>query len=265
MSLDHTDNQHNITNPQLSPKHRAMLDASAVAPAVREESGVYSTDGGAELPPGFSKRQRRLGPGILFKIHRPDGDTAWCFRPDKPDPKNPGAKYEVMPKLRPGRKHGGPGNVLYVHPSQRHLVAHLDVPVIFVEGIKKALAIISAAREIGVEVLVVGVTGTWNWMSDHRPIPDMHEVPVQGREASVWYDSDMLRNPSVQLAASRLAEHLIERGARVGITYMHDHADGSKMGADDYLVAGGTLEGARALTRPYDLADFAVVRSSRDE
>jgi hypothetical protein len=44
------------------------------------------------------------------------------------------------------KKLGGPGNVLYVHPSQRHLIGDKRVPILFVEGIKKALAIVSAAR-----------------------------------------------------------------------------------------------------------------------
>ncbi|MDP9439147.1 MAG: DUF3854 domain-containing protein, partial [Actinomycetota bacterium] len=243
-----------------------MLEVdSAIAGDVIAERGVVSTEGGGELPRGFSTRQRGLGPGMLFTVHRPDERTAPCFRPDTPDPDNPGAKYEMMPKRRPGRKHGGPGNVLDVHPSLRHLIADTSVPVIFTEGLKKADAITTAARAAGVEVLVVAVSGVWNWLSAGEPIEDMLGIPVEGRRVYVWFDSDMLHNRSVQMACERLAEHLIGRGAEVYITYMQDGEDGSKVGADDFLAGGGTLAEARLLSRPYDPSDFALVRLSRSE
>jgi hypothetical protein len=75
----------------------------------------------------------------------------------------------------------------------------------------------------------------------------------------------MLNNPSVQGAAQRLAEHLIHREAEVSIAFLPDQPDGSKMGADDFFVAGGTFAELHLLTRRYDPADFATTRLSRDE
>src|SRR5215212_8739156 len=162
----------------LSPEHRRTVEeGSAVSHDVLEESGARTITHGRELPKGFSGRQRNRAPGVLYVVHRPDGSTSSVFRPDEVDPDNPGLKYEAMCK-----KLGGPGNVLYVHPSQRHLIGDTRVPVIFVEGIKKALAIVSAARAEGVEVLVVGVLGVWNWMADGKPIADMLEIPLDGRD-----------------------------------------------------------------------------------
>jgi hypothetical protein len=245
----------NNTISEVKAHHIQQLEeASGIAREVIAVRGVRSITHGRELPKGFSWRQRRRGPGLLFTIHRPNGETSYSFRPDKPDPKDPGRKYE-----QPSKYYGGPGNVLDVHPRMRDRIDDPGVEITFVEGIKKADALTSRG------VLAVAITGVWNWLSDGEPIPDMLEIPVEGRRANILFDSDMLYNPNVQDAARRLAEHLIERGAEVFITYLHDKPDGSKMGADDFLAAGGTISELRMLMRRYDPADFTLVRLSRDE
>jgi len=239
-----------------------MLEqGSAIAPAVIAESGARTIRRGRELPRVFSERQRRRAPGVLFTVHRPNGssEATWCFRPDAVDPENPGHKYEQPPKSR-----GGAGNVLHVLPSQRHLVGDTSVPVVFVEGTKKMLSLVSAARKNGVTLLAVGIVGCWNWMADGKPIPDLLDIPLAGRSATVMFDSDMLRKVEVQDAARRLAAHLQERQAEVFVTYFEDGADGSKVGADDFLTAGGTFAELRMLTRRYRPEDFALVRLTRD-
>jgi hypothetical protein len=255
--------QHNESAKQryLSQQHEDMLfKESGNSPEVVAERGVQSIRRGRELPEGFSWRQKKRAPGILFAIHRPNGERSYSFRPDEPDPEKPGRKYE-----QPSKYYGGPGNVLDVHPSLRHLIADKSVPVIFVEGIKKADAITTAARAAGVEVLVVAISGVWNWMADKEPIPDMLDIPVEGRKATICFDSDKLHNPDVQDAERRLSEHLAGRGAEVWSAYLPDKADGSKMGADDFFVFGGTFSELRLLTRRYDPADVVRVRLSRDE
>jgi hypothetical protein len=245
----------------LSDAHRMMLfDESGIDPEVSRERGVRTITHGRELPDGFSRRQRRRGGGLLFIVHRPNGETSHSFRPGGIDPERPGHRYE-----QPCKHLGAPGNVLDVHPSVRDLIDDRSVPVIFVEGIKKADSILSAARREGVRVLVVAVTGVWNWMAGGEAIADMFDIPVEGRRVTICFDSDMLRNPSVQDAAGRLAEHLLGRGAEVFITYLRDQDDGSKTGADDFLAADGTLAELRMLTRRYDPDDFVRVRLSRDE
>ena len=246
----------------LADSHRTMLEqGSAIAPDVIAESGARSITRGSELPDVFSERQRRRAPGVLFTVHRPNGGTSWSWRPDRADPANPGHKYEQPPNSR-----GGAGNVLHVLPSQRHLIADSSVPVIFAEGTKKMLSLVSAAREAGVRVLVVGIVGCWNWLHDGgKPIPDMLEILLEGRRATVMFDSDMLQKWQVHDAAKRLAQYLQERGADVFVTYLRDQEDGSKCGADDFFAAGGTFTELRMLTRRYDPADFARVRLSRDE
>lgn len=239
--------------------HRHTLEVdSAIAREVLEESGTWSVSHGRELPPGFSGRQRRRGGGMLFMGHRPNGKTFFVFRPDDPDPDNPGLKYEAACK-----KLGGPGNVLYVHPGTRHLIEDTSVPVIFVEGIKKALAIITAARAAGVAVLVVAISGVWNWLSGGKPIPDMFDIPVEGREVYVGFDSDVFSNPDVSDAARRIAAHLRDRGATVYLSYLPDGPGGSKTGADDYLARGHTYREYMARMRLFDARDLQAERMSR--
>jgi hypothetical protein len=237
-----------------------LQTGSAIAPDVIAESGARTINKPRELSHGFSQRQRRRVPGILFAVHRPNGQKSWCFRPDRTDPDNPGHRYEQQCKAL-----GGAGNVLGVLPSHRHLIADTRVPVVFVEGIKKALALTSAARKAGVDLLVVAILGVWNWLSDGEPIPDMADIPLEGRNATVTFDSDMVRNPDVMEATKRLAEHAEGRGAKAFVTYLEDAPDGSKVGADDFFVAGGTLAQLWMLTRRYDPADFKQVRLSRDQ
>ena len=231
-----------------------LVEGSGITREVIAERGVRTVAGGRELPKGFSWRQKKRGPGILFTVHRPNGETSWSFRPDEIDPHDPGRKYE-----QPSKHYGGPGNILDVHPRMRHLIADAGVEISFVEGIKKADALTSRG------VLAVAITGVWNWLSDSQPIADMLEIPVDGRRVNICFDSDMLHNPNVQDAARRLAEHLIGRGAEVFITYLPDKPDGSKMGADDFLAGGGTISELRMLMRRFDPADFTLVRLSRDE
>jgi hypothetical protein len=247
---------------RLSEHHlKTLVDGSGIAPEIIQEHEARTITRGSELPRGFSKRQRKRAPGILFTAPRPNGKMAYSFRPDEPDPEDPGRRYE-----QPSKRCGGPGNVLGVYTTgARDQMGDTSIPLVFVEGIKKALSTITAARAVGVDLVVAAISGVWNWLSEGAPIADMFDIPVEGRRVTVLFDSDMLRNLNVQAAARRLAEHLISREAKVWITYLPDQPDGSKTGADDFFVGGGTFSKLRLLTRPYDPADFVDIRMSRDK
>ncbi len=243
----------------LFDEHRRVLQVgSAISREVLEENGVYSIAHGRELPKGFSGRQRQRAPGILFNVTRPNGEMSCSFRPDEVDPKNPGHKYE-----QPCKALGGPGNVLAIPAGQRHLVDDTSVPLIFVEGVKKMLAVVSAARAAGAVVLVVAISGVWNWLSGGQPIADLLEIPMEGREVYIGFDSDVFRNPDVTDAARRFGEHLIERGAVVYLSHLRDQADGSKTGADDFMAAGHTYGDYMDTFKPYDAAELQRERLGR--
>lgn len=197
---------------------------------------------------------------MLFKVPRPNGEHGHSFRPDAPDPKKPGRKYE-----QPCKHLGSPGNFLGVYETSPGLLEDASASLVFVEGVKKALSLIGAARAAGLELVVVAISGVWNWLSKGAPIPDMLALPVEGRSCEIVFDSDMLRNPNVQDATRRLAEYLTGRGAGVWVAYLRDGDDGSKTGADDFFAAGGTFKELGMLTRPYDPADFTTVRLNRSD
>jgi hypothetical protein len=245
----------------LSTSDRHTLEVgSAISREVLEENSVRTITYGSELPEGFSGRQRNRVPGILFTVTRPNGKVDWIYRPDVSDPDNPGLKYEARCKAL-----GSPGNVLAIPAGQRHLLDDVSVPVIFVEGIKKMLSIVSVARQAGAVVLVVGIPGVWNWMSEGRPIADMFDIRVEGRKVYVCFDSDVFRNPDVSDAARRFAGHLIGRGALVYLCYLPDQADGSKTGADDFLAGGHSFQDLMSLMRVYEPRDLQAERLSRNE
>jgi len=252
----------NSNPPWLSDEHlRTLVSGSAISPEVIKERGIRSVRRGrGQLPSVYSRRQKQRAPGILFTVHRPNGETSTIFRPDEPDPANPGHKYE-----QPVKRLGGSGNVLDTHPSARHLVGDTSVPVIFTEGVKKGDAITSAARAEGIELLAISISGTWNWMSDGEPIPDMFDVPVEGRRTLICFDSDVARNPGVQMACEALARHLTQRGAELEIVLLPDLPDGAKRGVDDHLANGGTLEQLLALARPFEADLLQRAKLSRSE
>src|SRR5215211_6522979 len=245
----------------LSDSHRHTLEVgSAISPEAIEARGVWTIDRPSELPEGYNERQRRRAPGMLFQLHRPNGETATVFRPDTPYPDKPNWKYEQMPKS------SGGGNCLDVHPWCQQYISDLSVPAIFCEGTKKADALVTAFRRAGIPVVVVCIVGVWNWVEDGcKPIADMFDIPLRGRSVTIIFDSDARRKWQVQLAEKRLAEHAAGRGASVYVTYLQDLPDGSKCGADDFFAQGGTLTELRLLTRRYDPRDFVLLRLTRDE
>lgn len=243
----------------LSEAHRHTLEVgSAILREVLEENPVRSIVNGRELPEGFSGRQRRRAPGILFAVTRPNGETAYSFRPDEVDPENPGHKYE-----QPCKALGGPGNVLAVPVGSRRLIDDTNVPVVFVEGVKKMLAVVSAARTAGAVVLVVGISGVWNWLSGGKPIPDLLDIPMEEREVYIGFDSDVFRNPDVTDAGRRLGAYATERGAIVYLSYLKDQADGSKTGADDFLAESNTYGEYMDTFRPFDPDELQAERLRR--
>lgn len=250
----------NFAPRNLSNSHRHTLEVgSAIMREVLDENPAVTITHGRELPEGFSGRQRRRAPGTLFVVTRPSGKTDFSFRPDEPDEKNPGHKYEQRCKAL-----GAPGNVLGVPAGAHDVINDRSVPVIFVEGVKKMLSVVSAARRAGAVVLVVAISGVWNWLSEGQPIVDMLEIPVDGREVHIGFDSDVFRNPGVGDAARGLAGHLKGRSATVYLSYLQDRADGSKNGADDFLADGHTYAEYMATMRPFDAGDLQAERLKRD-
>ena len=219
----------------LSPAHLQQLtQGSGIAPDVITARGYYTATTPAHLEAlGFAEYQRRA-PALVLPVHDVQGQVAFHqIRPDTPrkNKKRKAVKYET------------PAHQLLtldVHPVHRALLTRADVPLVVIEGLKKHDAVVSHLAPEH-PLCPVGLIGTYGWMRDRQPLPDWQAITLQDRQVLLVYDSDVITTPEVGQARLALAMFLKGAGAQV------HHIDlpalpGGKCGADDYLVAGHTLD-----------------------
>jgi hypothetical protein len=232
----------------LSESHRMMLfDDSGIDPPVEAERGTFTASRGKDVPQDHGWLPKK--PGILFPIHTLDGGMFYRLRPD-----NRGCfpKY-MQPK--------GHANRLDIHPRQHERIKQPGGMRYVTEGERKVDAGVSR------DVLMVGQSGVFNGQREKGAalIDDWYELPIDGEEYAICFDSDIYTNESVQLAADRLARLLKAEGAKVFISLLPPAPDGSKQGLDDFFANGGTVHELELLTIPYDDAVVERVRLTRDQ
>jgi hypothetical protein len=233
-----------MTSSSLTTAHYTMLaQESGIADEVIAERGYCSIDGAsgyAELKAlGFSQAQARLTPGLLLPLHTTDGKQPLAiYRPDHPQPDAKGRlrKY-LLPK--------GAGVRLDCPPRCQPFLADPSTPLWITEGQKKADALASHG------VVALCLLGVWNFKGKNplggtTLLVDWDYVALNGREIRLVFDSDVITIPEVRKAVERLTEHLSRKGAAVRMVYLPPVA-GKKVGVDDYLVAGHTLQDLEAL------------------
>lgn len=203
------------------------------------------------MPAAFADYQCRLG--LVVPMFSPDGESSGRqLRPDKP--RSGGPKYETP---------AGSEVLVDVHPRMLDEVRSGDGDLWVTEGCKKGDALTSRGLP------ALSLAGVWMWcVPKERPYrlkSCWDHVRLEGRRVYVAFDSDMLAKPEVQQALQALAAALEKRGAEVLVVYLQDAPDGSKVGVDDYLVAGGTVAELKALARRFEPEDLGRVRLSRDE
>ncbi|MDP9236716.1 MAG: DUF3854 domain-containing protein [Chloroflexota bacterium] len=190
----------------LSELHLHALRSSAVSDEVSAERGYDTVTKAAHLERlGFGKNQRRV-PAMLLPVHGFKGGVAsYQIRPDTPRVGTDGRliKYET-PR--------GSTMVLDVHPQARVLLADPAIPLFITEGIKKGDALVSKGA------CAVALLGVWNWRGTNEPggktaLVDWEYVALNGRRVFIVFDSDVMTNPAVYSALSRLGEFLKARGA----------------------------------------------------
>lgn len=191
--------------------------------------------------------------GLIFPYVWPGEAKARDYRLRRDSPelvhKSDGTTKERQKYLSaPGRS-----NLLYfpcgVEPS---LLNDSRIPVIIIEGEKKALALQRLARWNSSEpgFLSVGLSGVWNWRGTvgkepgpngadravKGPIPDLARISWKKRKAVIIFDSDAKRNLAVARAQRALVSELERRGADVFLVNLPDLPDMEKTGADDFLA-----------------------------
>lgn len=222
----------------LFDQHRAKLDSSAIAVDVGRERGYRSADTKAQLDRyGFSPAQRNV-PALIIPLHDVFGEPAgYQIRPDSPRVLNGRTmKYES----RLGQK-----MVLDVPPRVHPHLSDPARPLVVTEGPLKADALVSAGLD------AVALLGVWGWRGTNDEggkvaLAAWEQVALEGRQVYLAFDSDVMLKPQVHEAMSRFAAFLKARKADVAYVYLSSDA-GKKVGADDFLAAGGTAADLIAL------------------
>ena len=223
----------------LLPQHAALLTASAIRDEVAFARGYRSVDQKARLIElGFSSTQARV-PALLIPIWNVNGEIAlYQTRADEPrivDGKP--VKYETP---------SGSRMVLDVPPICRMSLADPQVPLFVTEGVRKA----DAAASVG--LCCIDVIGVWTWRGTNEQggrtaLADWESIALKDRVVDVVFDSDVMTKISVHQALARLKAFLESRGAHVRLIYLPSGPGGAKVGLDDYLAAGHTVDDLLAL------------------
>lgn len=226
-----------VTAPgkSLSLEHSQMLvEESAISAEVAAERGYSTATGPEELRElGFAGDQQREGTALVIPVRGVDGRLRFYrARPDQPreDRDKPGKtiKYEQP---------AGTDVALDVPPRALPALSDADTRLWVVEGEKKADALVGRGE------CAIALLGAWSWKRDGLPLPDWDFVSLVAREVLVAFDSDAERKVEVKRALLALSHYLKARGARVRIVRLPDREDGAKQGVDDFLAAGGSIEG----------------------
>jgi hypothetical protein len=216
---------------RLEERHLLELRASGIADEIILARGYRTVTDSRELADlGFPPGQRNV-PGLLLPLlHVPEAQPVdgkepalATFKPDTPryNDKGRSIKYETP---------GGHRVCLDIPPGVEKHLCDVDVPLVVTEGIKKA----DSAWSQG--IACIGLLGTYSW-----DIPDWSQVSLSHRRVYICFDSDLAEKKEVAHAMNRLRQFLLSRGATVIRLYLPSET-GTKVGLDDYLMQGHTVE-----------------------
>jgi putative DNA primase/helicase len=223
-------------NLQLSDEHFAeLVEESAISPDLIAQRGYRTVSVKAELERlGFSRAQISV-PALEIPWYRPDGSLGlYQIKPDEPRVSRDGrvCKYKFPYKAE---------IPLDVHPNLRDVVGNPDNALYVTEGIKKGDALASK------ELAAITLAGVWNFTGkdaagirvDH---PDWSSIPLNDRFVYIVFDSDVMVNPKVYAAQTRLKKLLEGRGAIVQMIYLPSGENGAKVGVDDFFSTGRSVD-----------------------
>lgn len=133
---------------------------------------------------------------------------------------------------------------LYVLPSVRSILSDWSIPLVLVEGEKKAACLTQHG------IPTVGISGIWSWVKPDSC--DLHEdftgIAFIDRSVVIVFDSDAWTRPDIQQALYALGKSVEAKGGKIEAVVIPPAADGSKQGADDFIVAN-SLESFKKLKR----------------
>jgi hypothetical protein len=230
----------------------ATLDKSYITPDLAKQAGIFRVDSheGAEL---VGRNGRGDYSGIVFPYRWPgeENPREYRLRRDHPD-----MERDSKGELKPKQKYlsaPGAGNKLYFPPGVNPTdLQNVDLPVVLVEGEKKALAIKRLCDEGYLSSLSIAIPGVWNWRGtigktvdekgarcdEKGPIPDLDRIAWHGRTVYIFFDVNVDSNDSVKNARRNLTYELQRRGAKVHHVKWTKKIEGIN-GPDDLLALDG--------------------------
>ncbi len=239
----------------LHDHHRGMLEQeSGINPEVVAARGYRTMTIKAELERlGFSRNQCNV-PTLLIPIYGPAGDVRlYQTRPDTPRiNKGKPVKYETP---------YGSTMALDVPPAARDKLGDPSTPLFITEGIKKGDALVTH------NLCAVALVGVWSWRGKNQQggktaLPEWESIALNSRRVYIVFDSDVMLKTGVHAALVRLKSFLGHRGAKVFLIYLPVGDGAAKLGVDDYLASGKSVNDLLALASPdvkqFDKTDTAT-------
>lgn len=222
--------------PELLFNHYQQLRDCGISDDVIKERGYRSALGKTPLrEAGFSRAQQRA-PGILIPIYGADGSIiGHQYRPDHPREDSKRGRVIKYENLL------GSSHRFDVPPRCRGQLGDPSVPIFFTEGVKKADSLATQGACVVNLGSVTGFKGK-NPLGGTTILADFDYLALTGRDSYVVYDSDVSTNPQVRRFQDRLLEHLKRKGSNSKATYLPPGPDGEKVGVDDYLNQGHTID-----------------------
>jgi hypothetical protein len=140
----------------------------------------------------------------------------------------------------------GDRTAIDIHISSIPFMDDPDTVFLVAEGIKKADAMLTAARREGLQVVVLALNGNWGWRSTvegHKvACPDFMNLQLKDHKVYVIPDSDYRTNDQVARGWDECAKFIASKTGDTKTYIAVVPPDGlNKQGADDYLAKGGTL------------------------
>lgn len=219
--------------PNILPHHVKQLRASSLTDTTIEAANITS-----EVDPhkvaallNWRRPKKNCTPALVFPFVDQSGQRNGYYRVRLDTPRTLSGrvvKYESPI---------GESNRAYFPPGIARALDDAQAELLMTEGEKKSLC----ATQHG--FACIGISGVWAWKPKRaeRLLPELERIEWQGRRVFICYDSDVATKADVQLAESRLAKHLADRGAIVRVVRLPESPDG-KVGLDDYLLANGPGE-----------------------
>jgi len=225
----------------LLPQHEKLLADSGILPHVANARGYESATTKARLKElGFSEPQRRV-PALVLPIYSAVTTEVVMHqaRPDEPrrDQRSRPVKYETPRGVR---------MAIDCNPIARLRLKDPSGPLFITEGVRKADAAVSHG------LCCAALLGVWNFRGRNEfggltALSDWESIALKDRTVYIVFDSDVMEKPEVYGALVRLKALLEGRGARVLLIYLPPGEGGAKVGLDDYLAAGHTVQDILAL------------------